>query len=117
MEGDGLKIDDCTVNSKNGVNLTNSENVEITNSEISVSGYAVRAGAGSGGASGAIKLENNKLETDNTEGDAVIVLRGVASTQVDLDMTSSGCRCSRNFRKRRRKNISNSRIPIGRRFS
>ena len=84
---EGLVIDDCTVNSKNGINLNSSANVVIKNSNISVSGYAVRIGAGTGGDSGSITLTDNELATDNTEGDAVVVLRGDAVTEVDLDMT------------------------------
>lgn len=86
---DGVTIDKCTVNSKNGINLNSSENVTISNSEIAVSGYAVRAGAGSEGGSGKIELTNNTLKTDNTEGDAVVVIRGNASEQIDLTMTQN----------------------------
>lgn len=85
----GIVIDDCTVNSKNGINLNSSSNVEIKDSTISVSGYAVRAGASSGGESGKIALTNNTLKTDNEEGDAVIVLRGDAVTEVELEMTEN----------------------------
>ncbi len=83
---EGLIVDNCTANTKNGLNLGSSEGVVIKDSEISVQGYAVRIGASSGGASGAITLENNTLKTNNSEGDAVIVVRGNAVTQVDLSM-------------------------------
>lgn len=85
----GLVIDGCTVRSKNGINLNSSTDVEVKNSTVEVSGYAVRAGASSGGGSGAVTLTENTLKTDNSEGDAVIVLRGVASTEVDLDMSEN----------------------------
>ncbi len=85
----GVVVDNCTVNSKNGINLNSSSDVEIKNSNIAVKGYAVRIGAGSGGASGDVELTNNTLATDNSEGDAAIVLRGAAVTQVDLDMTNN----------------------------
>ena len=85
----GLEIDACTVNSKNGINLNNSSDVVIKNSTIEVSGYAVRAGAGSDGASGSVELTNNTLKTDNTEGDPVIVIRGLAQKNIDLVMTEN----------------------------
>ncbi|MBQ7971170.1 MAG: hypothetical protein IJ294_02310, partial [Clostridia bacterium] len=81
----GLVIDGCTVRSKNGINLNSSSDVEIKNSTVEVRGYAVRAGV-SGGASGAITLTENTLKTDNSEGDAVVVLRGSAVTGVELNM-------------------------------
>lgn len=87
-----LIIDDCTVNSKNGINLNSCTNVEITNCEISVKGYAVRAGVNTGGNLNETKnfvLENNTLTTDNTEGDAVIVLRAdAAKATVSMEKNS-----------------------------
>ena len=85
---DGVVVDGCTVNSKNGINLNSSSNVEIKNSTIEVNGYAVRAGV-NGGTSGQIELVNNTLKTDNSEGDAVVVLRGSAVEGVDLTMTGN----------------------------
>lgn len=83
---EGLVIDGCTVRSKNGINLNSSSDVEIKNSTIEVRGYAVRAGVSSGGASGAVTLTENILKTDNSEGDAAIVLRGAAATEIELKM-------------------------------
>ena len=85
---DGINITDCTVESKNGINLNSSSNVEIANNKINVKGYGVRIGA-DGGTSGKIELTNNVLKTDNSEGDAVVVLRGTAPAQVDLSMTEN----------------------------
>ena len=84
----GVVVDKCIVKSKNGINLNSSSNVEITNSTIEVSGYAVRAGV-SGGSSGDITLTNNTLKTDNSEGDAVIVIRGTAAEQINLSMSQN----------------------------
>ena len=84
----GVVVDKCTVNSKNGINLNSSSNVEIKNSTIEVSGYAVRMGV-SGGTSGKVTLTENTLKTDNTEGDAVVVVRGTAAEQVELTMTEN----------------------------
>ena len=84
----GVVVDGCTVKSKNGINLNSSSNVEIKNSTIEVNGYAVRAGV-SGGSSGDITLTNNTLKTDNSEGDAVIVIRGTAAEQINLSMSKN----------------------------
>ena len=81
----GVVVDGCIVKSKNGINLNSSSNVEIMNSTIEVSGYAVRAGVNSG-TSGKIKLTDNTLKTNGSE-DAVVVIRGTASEQIDLTMT------------------------------
>ena len=86
---EGLVIDSCTVNTKNGINLGSSAGVQITKNTINVKGYGVRIGASSGGESGTITMTNNTLTTDNTEGDPVIVLRGTASDQVDLKMSEN----------------------------
>ena len=83
----GVVVDGCTVESKNGINLNSSSNVEIKNSTIDVNGYAVRAGV-SGGSSGKIELANNTLKTNSTE-DAVIVIRGTASEQINLAMSQN----------------------------
>ena len=82
---DGIVVENCTVYSKNGINLNNSFNVEIKNSTVDVAGYAVRAGEDANG-SGAIKLTGNTLKTTSTT-DAVIVLRAAAQTQADIDMS------------------------------
>ena len=84
----GVVIDGCIVNSKNGINLNSSSNIEIMNSNISTNGYAVRIGV-SGGTSGAVALTNNTLKSKNEDGDATIIIRGTAATQVDLDMTGN----------------------------
>lgn len=83
---EGMVIDGCTVRSKNGINLNSSTDVEIKNSTVEVRGYAVRAGVSSGGSSGAVTLTENTLKTDNSEGDAVVVLRGTAATEIELNM-------------------------------
>lgn len=86
---EGLVIEGCTANTKNGINLGSSAGVQITNNTINVKGYGVRIGASSGGGSGAVTMTNNTLTTDNTEGDPVIVLRGTAPDQVDLKMSEN----------------------------
>ena len=86
---EGLVIDSCTANTKNGINLGSSAGVQITKNTINVKGYGVRIGASSGGESGTITMTENTLTTDNTEGDPVIVLRGTAPDQVDLKMSEN----------------------------
>ena len=93
---EGVVIDDCTVNSKNGINLNSSKDVEIKNSTISVSGYAVRAGVDDSstgvesGSSGKITLTNNTFKTSaDPSKDAAIILRDSAARYVDLTMTKN----------------------------
>lgn len=77
---DGILVEKCTVNSKNGLNFNNSTNVTVDECAVDVKGYAARFGESSGGAGDAevYSIKNSSLKTDNSEGDAVIVLRGTA---------------------------------------
>ena len=84
----GLAIDNCTVNSKNGINLNNSSEVAISNCTVDVSGYAVRAGASSQGNSGAVALTNNTLKSAAVD-EGVIVIRGLAQKNIDLVMAEN----------------------------
>jgi len=83
----GLVIDNCTVNSKNGINLNNTPEVTITNSTIDVQGYALRVGVNgtAGGEGKDFVVENNTLKSACTDGDAVIMFRDNA-TQANLSM-------------------------------
>ena len=83
-----LTVDNCKVYSKNGINLNSCTNVEITNCEFDVAGYAVRGGVSSGGNLGETKtyvLENNTLKSACDDGDAVLMLRASA-VDVKIDM-------------------------------
>ena len=77
---DGVLVNGCKVNSKNGINFNNSTNVVVKDCEIDVKGYAVRFGESSGGEGAAeiYKIENCTLKSANEEGDATIILRGTA---------------------------------------
>lgn len=77
---DGVLIENCTVNSKNGINLNNSDNVTISGCTVDVQGYAVRFGESSGGSGAAetYTIENCTLKSANDDGDATIILRGTA---------------------------------------
>ena len=82
-----LVVDGCTVNSKNGVNLNSCTNVEFTNNDFNVQGYALRSGVASGGNLGETKtyvLNNNKLQSACNDGDAVIMFR---ASSVDAKFT------------------------------
>ena len=78
---DNVKVENCKVYSKNGMNFNQCVNVEIVECEASVKGYAVRFGAGSGTtvAAETYSISNCKLSSLCEEaGDAVIILRGTA---------------------------------------
>ena len=80
---DGILVEKCAVNSKNGMNFNNSTNVVINECTTDVKGYAVRFGEGSGpSASGTpaevYTIKNSTLKAACEDGDAVIVLRGTA---------------------------------------
>ncbi len=78
---DGALIEDCTFNSKNGINVNQSDNIVIAGCTANVQGYAVRFGAGSGTAGTAeiYLIKDCTLKSACAEsGDAVIILRGTA---------------------------------------
>ena len=79
---DGILVEKCAVNSKNGMNFNNSTNVVVNECTTDVKGYAVRFGEGSASESGAAEvytIKNSTLKSACEEsGDAVIVLRGSA---------------------------------------
>lgn len=82
-----LTIDGCTVNSKNGANLNSTTNLEMTNCNFDVKGYAIRFGVNSGGNLGEAKnyvVKNSTLKSANDDGDAVIIFRASA---VDANLT------------------------------
>ena len=82
-----LTIDGCTVNSKNGANLNSTTNLEMTNCNFNVTGYAIRFGVNSGGNLGEAKnyvVKNSTLKSANDDGDAVIIFRASA---VDANLT------------------------------
>jgi len=77
---DGILVEGCTVNSKNGLNFNNSTNVEVIDCEVDVKGYAVRFGESSGGVGAAetYLIKDCTLKSANADGDATIILRGTA---------------------------------------
>lgn len=86
-----LTVSECTVNSKNGLNLNATINATITGNNIDVKGYALRSGVSSGGNLGTAKtlvLEDNTLKSACGDGDAVIMFRA-SSVDMDLSMTKN----------------------------
>ena len=77
---DGVLVEGCTVNSKNGMNFNNSNNVTINNCTTDVKGYSVRFGEGGSANGGAetYAISNSTLKSACEDGDAVIILRGTA---------------------------------------
>ena len=77
---DGIRVEECTVNSKNGLNFNNSTNVVVDNCEVVVRGYAARFGEGSNANGGeeVYSINDSKLQSTGEEGDAAIILRGTA---------------------------------------
>ena len=81
-----LVIEKCTVNSKNGINLNNSNNVTINGNTIDVQGYALRVGDSGTPAAYNYVVENNTLKSAGE--DAVIIFRNSA-TEATLSMTDN----------------------------
>ena len=103
---DGILVEKCTVNSKNGMNFNNSTNVTVDQCTTDVKGYAVRYGESSGGVGAAEKyyIKNSSLKSAGDEGDAVIILRGTADyatltiTETTIDGTPAIVNNAKNAR-------------------
>ena len=73
---DGILVEKCTVNSKNGLNFNASTNVVINECNVDTKGYCARFGASSGAAGVAsYEISNSSLKSLCDDGDAVIILR------------------------------------------
>ena len=73
---DGILVEKCTVNSKNGLNFNASTNVVINECTVDTKGYCARFGANSGAAGAAsYEISNSSLKSLCDDGDAVIILR------------------------------------------
>ena len=82
---DGILVEKCTVNSKNGLNFNNSNNVVVNECNVDTKGYCVRFGEGASSATGASEaytIKNSSLKSLCDDGDAVIILRGSADNAV-----------------------------------
>ena len=91
---DGILVEGCTVNSKNGMNFNNSTNVVVDACTANVRGYAARFGEGAAatGAAEVYTIQNSTLASACEDGDAVIILRGTAdnSTLTITNTTLTG---------------------------
>ena len=75
----GLKIEDCKVYSKNGVNLNNSCYMDMVGCTFEVQGYAVRFGADNPVFDEVFTIKDSTLKSACAEtGDAVLEFRGGA---------------------------------------
>lgn len=81
---EGLKIIDCKVYSKNGVNLNNTPSFEMTGCEFDVIGYAVRVGVGGtvNADQKTFSIADSTLKSACDDGDAVIIFRDSAKNAV-----------------------------------
>ena len=89
----GLKIVDCKVYSKNGVNVNNSCSMEMEGCTFDVKGYAVRFGSDNPVYDETFTIKNSTLKSACAEaGDAVIEFRGgaVSSTLTLINTTITG---------------------------
>ena len=80
VEGE-LLVENCVVNTKNGINLNSCTDVTVSNCEFNVKGYAIRFGVGSGGDPAAAKnfvVADSVLKSECNDGDAVIIFRASA---------------------------------------
>lgn len=85
----GLKIVDCKVYSKNGVNLNNTPALEMSGCTFDTKGYAVRIGVNGNTNNGVFNISNSTLKSNCEDGDAVIILRGnMASSTLNLKNTT-----------------------------
>ena len=76
---DGIRVEECKVYSKNGMNFNNSVNISVDKCTTDVKGYAVRFGEGSSNsAAKTYAISNSTLKSACEDGDAVVVLRNGA---------------------------------------
>lgn len=88
----GLKITNCKVNAKNGINLNNTPALEMSGCEFDTVGYCVRFGVNGSTNNGTFTIANSTLISANDDGDAVIILRGTmtGATLTLTDTTLTG---------------------------
>lgn len=85
---EGLKITDCKVNAKNGINLNNTPALEMSGCEFDTVGYCVRFGVNGSTNNGTFTIANSTFISANDDGDAVIILRGTM-TGATLTLTNT----------------------------
>lgn len=92
VEKDGLLVQGCTVNSKNGINLNQCTKVSVVDCEFDVLGYAVRYGVAGATVNGTFEIKDSTLKSANDDNDAVIICRGnmAGSTLTITDTVING---------------------------
>ena len=88
----GLVITDCTAKTKNGINLNNTPNLNMSGCDFDVRGYAVRFGEGNSTntTEKTFLIQNSTLKSACEESDdAVIVFRGEFATNATLTLTNT----------------------------
>ena len=88
----GLKISDCKVYSKNGINLNNTPALEMSGCEFDTEGYCVRFGVNGSTNNGTFSIANSTLKSANDDSDAAIIFRGTmtGATLTLTDTTLNG---------------------------
>lgn len=87
-----LLVQDCEVNSKNGINLNSCTNVELVGNKFDTKGYCVRFGVNSGSNPDEEKtfiFTNNTLTSACDDGDAIIIFR-LSAANANTTVTMSG---------------------------
>ena len=87
---EGLKVTGCTVNSKNGLNVNNGDNLDMSDCTFNVKGYAVRFGSDDGVYDRYFSISDSTLKSACDEaGDAVIEFRAGAIEHSTLTLTDT----------------------------
>ncbi len=87
-----LTVKNCTINSKNGINLNSCTNVVLEGNVFDTLGYCVRFGVDTGGEPDKAKtfaFTNNTLTSQCDDGDAIIIFR-VSANNKNTTVTMTG---------------------------
>ena len=87
----GLKIKDCKVYSKNGANINNSPELEMSNCIFDVKGYAVRVGVNDkvNAEQKTFAITNSTLKSACAESDDAVIVIRTSATKAKLTLTST----------------------------
>lgn len=85
---DGVLVKECEVNSIRGINLNNSDNVVITETDFDVQKYAIRFGESANSIIEQFQVLNCNVKSQNVDNDAAIILRAGAK-DANLDLTGT----------------------------
>ena len=87
----GLQIKDCKVYSKNGANINNSPELEMSNCIFDVKGYAVRVGVNDkvNAEQKTFAITNSTLKSACAESDDAVIVIRTSATKAKLTLTST----------------------------